>query len=247
MTAAAPGALIMPGMDGTGRLLTGFRHALAPAFDARIVAWPRDAGGYGELLPLARARLPAKDRFILIAESFSGPLAIRLAAERPPGLAGLVLCASFASAPRRWARMLRPLLRLPLPQPPAAMAMPWMMGPWSTPAWTRQVREAMAGVDAAAARHRLRAILEVDARADLSRVACPLLYLQASEDRLVPPRCWHAIQAVKPDARMARVPGPHFLLQASPEAAACAIVHAFGPAPSPAARTHAAATPGGAT
>src|SRR5258706_2862593 len=93
-------ALLLPGMDGTGRLFTPLGRALGPRFETRVIAYPRDRVlTYGELG--AQIALP-RGPFVLVAESFSGPIAIALAASRPPGLVGLVLAASFARSPRPW-------------------------------------------------------------------------------------------------------------------------------------------------
>jgi hypothetical protein len=54
-----------------------------------------------------RAALPTRGRFVLLAESFSGPLAIRIAADPPSALVGLILCVTFARNPYpslAWAR-----------------------------------------------------------------------------------------------------------------------------------------------
>lgn len=51
----------------------------------------------------------------------------------------------------------------------------------------------------------------------------PLLYLQASEDRIVWPRCGRLVQAERSDAEIPELPGPHLLLQAVPSDAAAVL------------------------
>jgi pimeloyl-[acyl-carrier protein] methyl ester esterase len=68
-------------------------------------------------------------------------------------------------------------------------------------------------------RRRLAAVLAVDVSALLARVDVPVLYLRASEDRLVPRLASHELSTM-PRIRFAEVEGPHFLLQAKPTAAA---------------------------
>ncbi|UUZ51553.1 alpha/beta hydrolase [Massilia sp. B-10] len=46
-----------------------------------------------------RSRLPPAEPYFLLGESFSGPVAIALAAERPPMLLGLILSCTFARNP----------------------------------------------------------------------------------------------------------------------------------------------------
>lgn len=118
--------------------------ATAPRFRVEVVAYPADRVLDDQLQAFVADRLPGDAPFLLVGESFSGPFAIRIAASRPPGLSGLVLCASFAVSPRPWLGPLRPLLGLPLPIPPARILMPVMMGRWTTHEWTRREQAALA-------------------------------------------------------------------------------------------------------
>jgi pimeloyl-ACP methyl ester carboxylesterase len=51
----------------------------------------------------------------------------------------------------------------------------------------------------------------------------PVLYLRATEDRLVPRRCADTIAAAIPQTHIVDVEPPHFLLQAAPTATAAAV------------------------
>lgn len=219
-------AILLPGMDGTGELLAEFATALAPDLDARIVAYPVDKPlNYAALTAIAADALPRDEPFVLIAESFSGPIAIELAARRPEGLVGLVLCASFAKAPKSATlRIFETILRtLPTDKLPLGLAMPWLMGRWSTREWARRVRDAVRGVSAETMRARLRAVADVDVTAMIARIDCPLLYLKGSHDRLVGDAGWLAIRERSRNAVCIEIAGPHFLLQAKPEECAAAI------------------------
>lgn len=220
--------VLLPGMNGSGQLHDAFIAAMAPRFQVESVTYPADRFlDDRQLQAFVAERLRCDAPFLLIGESFSGPIAIRIAVSRPSGLAGLVLCATFAASPRPWLGHLRPLLALPLPVPPARMLMPAMMGRWTTQDWTRRAQAALAALPAAVARARLGEVLRVDATADLTHIRVPTLYLQASHDRLVPRRCRHEIHVRMPHARRARLRGSHFLLQHHPAGAARAIRRHF--------------------
>src|SRR5262245_5039352 len=89
--------ILMPGMDGTGELFAPFLDALGDSIESCVLQYPtHEPLRYSELLPRVRAELPHSGSFVLLGESFSGPLALMLAAEQPAGLCGVVLCASFA-------------------------------------------------------------------------------------------------------------------------------------------------------
>src|ERR1700719_4469607 len=98
--ARPPVLVLLPGLDGTGKLFTEFLKAIQNRVDTLVVAYPNDTPmNYDELETLVRAALPADRPFILLGESFSGPLAIRIAARQPAWLAGLILCGPFCSNP----------------------------------------------------------------------------------------------------------------------------------------------------
>src|ERR1700679_4387919 len=89
--------LLLPGMDGTGRLFAAFQPLLAPALGARVCAFPPDRPlGYEQLL--AEVDVPSGP-FAIVAESFSGPLGILLAARYAERVRALVLVATFARSP----------------------------------------------------------------------------------------------------------------------------------------------------
>src|SRR5262245_21849903 len=93
--------VLLPGMDGTAKLPEEFVAALGPTVEATVVSYPTDrAMGYPELESLVRSRLPVDRPYVLLGESFSGPIAISIAGSCPAGLRALILCGSFARNPR---------------------------------------------------------------------------------------------------------------------------------------------------
>src|SRR5690349_11358194 len=91
--------VLLPGLDGTGELFSRFVASLR-SHDVQVVDYPRDrALGYAALEEFVRERLPREMDYFLLAESFSGPIAISIAASSPSHLKGLILCGSFAANP----------------------------------------------------------------------------------------------------------------------------------------------------
>lgn len=99
-----------------------------------------------------------------------------------------------------------------------------LLGRRATPRWSARLAAALRQVPAAVLRARLRAALLVDWRHELHALACPVLYLQATADRVVPAGAARCIAAQRADLACARIEGPHFLLQAAPRAVVEAIV-----------------------
>jgi pimeloyl-[acyl-carrier protein] methyl ester esterase len=136
--------VLLPGMDGTGRLFDEFIRALPNSFPATTVPYPTDRYlSYSQLEELVRAACPKSEPFVLLAESFSTPLAIRLAAAKPANLAGLVLCTGFATGPlRRWQGRIASLAASFIFRNPVSnlMARFWLVGSNASPELLAAVR-----------------------------------------------------------------------------------------------------------
>jgi pimeloyl-ACP methyl ester carboxylesterase len=211
-------------MDGTGSLFKDFIAALPNGLETVTVRYPPDESlSYPELENFVRAACPISGPFVLLAESFSTPLAIRYAASNPGNFEGLVLCAGFATSPvSGWRRFLGSLLaplmfRAPLPDLAAKL---WLVGPDASPSLLAAVRSAVSSVQSRVLAARLRAVLRCDVRAELGRVAVPVLYIQAQQDRLVSASCLEELRRIKPQIAVTVLEGPHLLLQREPRRAA---------------------------
>lgn len=216
--------VILPGMDGTAQPRAEFVAALGSGIEPRVVSYPADRTGYGELEALARAALPKDRPYVLLGESFSGPIAISIAASSPPQLTGLVLCATFACGPRPVLGALRWLLPLiPFGLAPIRPTSSLLLGRFASAPLLEAMQSTLAEVPMATLKARIGAVLAVDMRPALSKIRVPVLYLRATEDRLVPRRCANVIASAVAQAHIADVEAPHFLLQAAPAAAAAAV------------------------
>ncbi len=163
-----PKLVLLPGMDGTGELFREFVDALPREFGPIIVRYPADRRlTYPGLLQWIQAACPQTGRFVLVAESYSTPLAIQLAATNPPNLAGIILCAGFASSPIRGSRrsicsLLAPaLFRISLPE---FAARRWLVGPDAPQSLVESVRTAIQSVPPEVLALRLRDVLTWDVR-----------------------------------------------------------------------------------
>jgi pimeloyl-ACP methyl ester carboxylesterase len=209
--------VLLPGLDGTGELFEPFAMAMV-GVDCRVVRYPVDRTlDYAGHAAFARETLPDREPFVLLGESFSGPVAIAIAAKDPPGLRGVVLCCSFASNPLPALAPLRRLISAaPAVKLPSRWFAPWLFARHGTPELRRAYVRAMSRVSAATLRARVAAVLSVDVREQLRQVAVPMLYLQATADRLIPGSALREIQRMRGDLRVARFEAPHFLLQTRP-------------------------------
>jgi len=207
--------LLLPGMDGGAALSERFRKELSLDFAANVLTYaPDQVAGYGDLEPKVRAVLSESSaRVALIAESFSGPLAIRIAAAPPPSLRCVVLVATFAHSPAP--RFLGSLVGSPMfrKPPPAFVVRRLMLGKDATDEEVAKVQEAIRRVEAPVLANRLRAVMSVDVTSKLSSINIPCLYLRPTEDRLVRrPLTIPTGSNWEDDA----IAGPHLILQHRP-------------------------------
>jgi len=221
-----PNLVMLPGLDGSGKLFSEFIRSLGPTVDVQVQSYPSDQPiGYAKLEVLVRAALPTEGRYILLAESFSGPLAIRIGANPPQGLAGLVLCGAFAKNPFPWLRWASPLaVRLPIKSLPRWLRALIMWGSAMPQRAPRRADRAMTAVATAVIRHRIGEVLAVDESVGLSRINLPILILTARRDRIVPRAAARWMLKTAAHAQVAEIDGPHLLLQARPEECAVPVL-----------------------
>lgn len=224
--------VLLPGLDGTGLLFADFVAALGPDAKTIVVSYPTDLPlGYDELEPIARSFLPQDEPFFLLAESFSRPIAIAIAASSPPGMLGLVLCCSFARnpmpafAPFRFALGAAPVRALPL-----ALLGFFVLGRFATPALRAALAQPLALVAPAVLRARARAALSIDLVSLLPQIKLPVLYLRAGEDRIVSKASCDLVSSLLPQTAVVQLSAPHFLLQVQPKLAAAAVTEFIGAA-----------------
>jgi pimeloyl-ACP methyl ester carboxylesterase len=221
--------ILMPGMDGTGILFKPLLAALSSDLPSTVLSYPTDQTlGYAELLPLVRAALPADTPYILVGESFSGPLALMVAAGNPPGLRGVVLVATFVRSPVSWAPpFLRYFVRASALQFFAALTQAKaLLGRYGSAELRSLLQQANSAASPEVLAHRIRSIMSVNVVAELVACTVPIMYIRGTRDRVVPERCLRLILRERPKVQIVRLEAPHLVLQVQPGGAASAI-HSF--------------------
>lgn len=208
--------VLLPGLDGTGDLFAPLLSQLSRAFIPQVVAYPNNSATYEEHVSIVRASLPKKGRYILVAESYSGPVAVTIAAQQPHGLAGLVLCASFLRSPRAMLTRIRHVLRVAPPlRMPASVVMPFLLGSYATPSLRQLVSSSIRKVLPRTLLVRLSNIAQADVSNSARAIKVPCLYIRARSDRLVPRAAGEAVRKAIASAEVIDLAGPHLLLQSN--------------------------------
>jgi len=219
--------LMLPGLHGGSKLFERFVAALPDWIVPQIVTYPTDRiVTYDEIL--AHISLP-EEPFALLAESYAGPLGIRIAAAQPPNLRALIFVATFACSPHPWvprwavAGLRSWMFRLPVQRHACRRIL--LDDDGSCEQLNEGWRELfLCDPDVLAAR--VREVLRVDVCSLLEKIDVPTLYLQATRDRVVPSRSVRAIQRALPRMQVAAIDAPHPILQRR-AAKSAAVVAAF--------------------
>jgi len=220
--------VLLPGLDGTGELFADFLTVLPTSLATTVVSYPANIFlSYSELLHLVSTAVPKAEPFVVLAESFSTPLAIKYAATSPPNLAAVVICAGFARKPIAGSSRLVKAVAKPWffkLRPPQFILEYFLVGKNAPPGLIQLLRQTLQRVRPEVLSGRVREVLECDARDDLARTTVPVMYLHGFHDRLLSASCQREILRIRADVELATVEGPHMLLQREPQKVANLVV-----------------------
>ncbi len=223
MAAGAQEIVLLPGLDGTGDLFDRIGAFLAADFIVKIVRYPNDPSlGYAGYVELVRNEIGGRDVFLL-GESFSGPVAVRVATQLGRQIKGIVLAATFVKNPwPGW--LLRRAARVDPETTPAKIRDAILMGRYGDDELRKKVDVIVRALSRPVRAARLRAVAEVDVRQRLfeARVPDPGVArsrrLAGSGDDDAKGR------QQKGGARMVVFPAAHMLLQTRAEEIAAEII-----------------------
>jgi pimeloyl-ACP methyl ester carboxylesterase len=214
-----PELVLLPGLDGTGDLFRWVLPGLPPATVVRYPNDPKlDLDGY---VSFARTQI-GKRRVTILGESFSGPVAVKLAAAIPDQVSGLILAATYLRSP--WPPFLvRRAAAVNPHQAPKAARDFFLMGKYQIADVLRAVDRIVSDLTPGLREARLISVASTDVRREFALVTCPVLALHGRSDWVVPPAPMRRAIASKPQAEMQMFRAAHMLLQTRPGETAAAI------------------------
>lgn len=217
--------VLLPGLDGTEVFFRPLLAALPEWVKPVVITYPASVANYPDLLALVLATVDDAQDFYVLGWSFSGPLALMLAAKERSKVKGVILCASFVRCPRPGFVWLRFAVAAPVVHlVRLARRAPLLLSSDSTDEYWRDKAATWIRVPSRVLAARARAILALDARECLRGCLPPVLYLAGSRDRVIPRRNVDEIMKELPSTKVVTVDGPHLALYTNPTAAARAIV-----------------------
>ena len=214
-----PTYVLLPGLDGTGRLFKPLLDVLPENTKFKVVTYPAICASREELIQAVKKQLPADREIIFIAESYAGPILVEILSDTDLNVRCVVFCASFVRSPKPWLlkfcgkRSLHFMLNMPgLKQISRLLT----LGMGSSREKKQLFNEVIASVPTPVLAHRLRFLRTLDVAQLLESIDIPCCYLQATKDKLVPASAILDFQARLSTFVAVRIKGPHFLLQIRP-------------------------------
>ncbi len=222
---SGPALVYLPGIGGQGWMMEPLAERLRHRF--RVLRIHYAAGGEDSYGALARSVGDALDGAqvedaLLLAESFGGGLALRLALDEQAGrmprrVAGLAIVNSFARYPLRMRLRVTRLVGAFLNEERyarwrATKGAAKLLGPRSDPALVARFRAATPVFDDAY-RARLRMIAGLDLRPELPSLDLPVGLFASDRDQIVPSlACARELASLLPDASLEVLPNTSHLV-----------------------------------
>ena len=218
--------VFLPGLDGLGEMLGPVIQALDFAESQVLTYPPKEWLDYPALQSYVQERWPEED-FILIVDSFSGPIAIQQMATQTTCCRALVFVSTFARhpVPEILARVAYPFLTQIFRLPPPSFVLKTLVLGWSAdPKVLTQMRTAIARVEPYVVARRLRAVATVDVCSHVGDIKIPTLYLRGRQDRIVGRGAGDLLKSLNSKIQIQELDAPHLILQTRPEEAAVLIL-----------------------
>lgn len=217
MAKLSPIWTFLPGLHGSAELFTQIQAAAPSGVTMEFADLPSHGDQhYATLSAWLDENLSSGKPRLLVAESFSGPIALRLAALRPDETCGVVLAASFCNAPINPGIALLPLRPLFMVKPPQQALRHFLIGTDASSEEVTHLRSVIQQTPSGILASRVRTVLELQEQDNPALPNVPMLILQAQDDNLVPWDAQQRLEACYPDARVHWVESPHLILQRHP-------------------------------
>ena len=208
----------MPGLDGTGKLFAPIIPILEPHFNLVVMTYP-DLDSFNDYVDHALNQLPPTPGYSLIAESFSGPVAMAVMGQRGDQIGPSVLCATFARSPL--ATMTRMASYIPSQVFSIGALNEFCLDVYEvkeedfseTQPLPLNVTEQL---DGSLLKHRIEVMSRIDVSAVLPSINVPVLQLHGIRDRIVSEHDAKMIEDYLPIVKRIDVDTPHLLLQTLP-------------------------------
>jgi pimeloyl-[acyl-carrier protein] methyl ester esterase len=207
---------LLPGMHGSSHLFTPLVEALGEV-KIELVSYPNHIPqSYKSLEEWLSNSLDWTIPRSIIAESFSGPLALTLTDKFPESVKALTLAASFCAPPTNPNLALLPLRPLFMIRPPKLAIQQFLTGPNISESQLRDIQKVIANVPSKTISQRIRSVLELDQSTFPKLLDTPIQILNAQDDAIIAWDIQNQLCIHYPHATTHWLDAPHLMLQLLP-------------------------------
>ncbi|MGJ8655123.1 MAG: alpha/beta fold hydrolase [Akkermansiaceae bacterium] len=232
--------VFLPGLHGTAELFDNLVSRiqrleinLEVSFQTTLISYPTDLKqSYAKLFKWLCSDLSLDkttgQQTVIIAESFSTPLALKLANKFPKAIHAVIIGGGFCASPANPGFALLPIRPLFLIAPPRTAVRHFLTGTNSSSELVTKVRSAVKHIPAKTLSQRTRSILTLEEEQTPTIINTPVLLLQAEHDALIPWEVQNQLEQHLPHATSHWIDSPHLIFQAHPQSCAQLIVKFLG-------------------
>lgn len=207
--------LLLPGMDGTGVLFKPFTELAPPQFEVHEIQLLQEENVTYEM-QAERISKKIDGEVIIVAESYSGMIAIELLKMAEVNIKHVFFVASFLEAPSHLSKLgsLMPTKLISITSRPSRLLYRFLFGRFATSKLSELFTLAMNSVDAKVLKYRLGQISKLSKHTDSYSVPCT--YIRANQDNLVSTKAIKSFEYAFASVDIKFVDGTHFALQTNP-------------------------------
>jgi pimeloyl-[acyl-carrier protein] methyl ester esterase len=212
--------VLLPGFNGTSELFKNFIKEKPENITCIPIVYPDAIYNYEELSDYLVGELQSiSTPFVLLGESFAGPLAILLAEKLGSKVSHLILVATFVTSPKPRVFYYLPWGSIFHLARPVYKVAEKILSEFSKTQILADVFTELLRVDPSIHAARLRDIFRVDVSENLRQLTLPILYIRATQDLTVCKKSLREVQMLQPNIVIEEVSAPHMVLQIQPEKA----------------------------
>lgn len=211
-------AILLPGLHGNGELFKPLSALLSDSCTCIEIDYPdKELLPYEDLVDLVKSKLPLKEDFFIIAESFGGPIAYLISLNPPSNLKFVVYGASFIDNPNKFLLYFRKVIpyifkfSVSLPDRLFNIVLMKNMG---TSDLIIRLKDILRGFPRALFRHRLDLLAKLSLPVKKTEVSA--IYIRPLSDYLVTNAGYHSVSIRHKEVSRFEVKGTHFLFQSNP-------------------------------
>ncbi len=211
--------MLLPGLDGTGKLFEPLLSEIQNERTIEVISYPDDKElTYSELLSYVDKIIQNENSIYIIAESFSGSIALKLLKKHKNIIKGIILIASFITPPSKYLLKIsnflpvKSILKINIPN---FLIRHYCLGYETTNKQINQFKKNIKLVNSNVLAFRLKELLKLKKKEHTTSYNCKIIYIQASNDKLVSSHCLKELSSIF-KIEIAVIKGSHFLLQTKP-------------------------------